>query len=330
MRKFTLQTTVLCIILIAVAFVGGYYVGHFVCAKQSIQKLYEQADALFTKKDKTLEDRRQAFFYYKLAAEGGLTEAQYSLGLCYLRQDGTGENEEEAFKWFRKAVHAEDDMTALSRLQQAAEKGNKKAQYIFGFYYRYGKGGIVQDGGVVQGDETAFNWYEKAAEAGLSYAQNTVGFCYSNGIGVSVNDEMALHWYYIAADNGDTWAINNIGVCYSNGEGGLHKDKKTALDWFRKAADSGNALAMSNIGTYYEYGEGGIRKDEQRALEWHRMAADNGNARGMRNVGIFYEYGKGGLTKDYYEAQQWYQKANERRYSGIQEDLDRISAKLKK
>ena len=43
MRKCTLQTTVLCIILIAVAFVGGYYVGHFVCAKQSIQKLYEQA-----------------------------------------------------------------------------------------------------------------------------------------------------------------------------------------------------------------------------------------------------------------------------------------------
>jgi TPR repeat protein len=45
------------------------------------------------------QDEYQAFYWCKLAAEGGLLDAQYQLGLHYLQGIGVSENEERALEW---------------------------------------------------------------------------------------------------------------------------------------------------------------------------------------------------------------------------------------
>jgi TPR repeat protein len=58
------------------------------------------------------KDGKQAAYYYRLAAEKGNGDAQYSLGLSYEKGSGVRKDNAEAVKW----------------LKLAAKQGNTKAQ----------------------------------------------------------------------------------------------------------------------------------------------------------------------------------------------------------
>ncbi len=74
------------------------------------------------------------------AAEQGMAEAQYNLGIAYDNGQGIPQDYAEAMKWFRKA----------------AEQGYAKAQYNLGVIYGYGQG-------VPQDDAHAYMWFKLAA-----------------------------------------------------------------------------------------------------------------------------------------------------------------------
>ena len=42
--------------------------------------------------------------WYRKAADQGLAEAQYNLGVAYLEGSGVGKDRAEAAKWFRRAA----------------------------------------------------------------------------------------------------------------------------------------------------------------------------------------------------------------------------------
>lgn len=63
------------------------------------------------------------------------------------------------------------DMSFLE-LKQAAEGGNRKAQYRLARCYDKGHG-------VTENDTLAFQWYMKAAQQGSGKAKYQVGKCYS-------------------------------------------------------------------------------------------------------------------------------------------------------
>lgn len=75
---------------------------------------------------------------FKLAQQGSI-DAQYDLGLMYHEE----QNEEEAFKWFKKA----------------AEQGDADAQYKIGLYYDIGQG-------VKRDRNEANKWLTEAANQG--------------------------------------------------------------------------------------------------------------------------------------------------------------------
>ena len=75
----------------------------------------------------------------KKAAEKGLPESQYILGLLYETGQGVKQSDAEAFKWYKKA----------------AEKGLPQAQLGLGRLYANGWG-------AKQSDAEAFKWYKKS------------------------------------------------------------------------------------------------------------------------------------------------------------------------
>ncbi len=89
---------------------------------------------------------------FRAAAEQGVAEAQFNLGMAYHRGAGVPQDYAEAAQWFRAA----------------AEQGHVKAQYDLGMMYANGEG-IAQD------HAEAVQWYRAAAEQGYAFAQTNLG-----------------------------------------------------------------------------------------------------------------------------------------------------------
>ena len=105
---------------------------------QSADKLYEEGKKLYDAKNYTA-----AFPKLKAAAEKGHKKAQYRLGRCYDKGNGTTENDQLAFQWYEKS----------------ARQGHAKAQYQLGKCYCEGKG-------VERDDAEGLRWLRKASDSG--------------------------------------------------------------------------------------------------------------------------------------------------------------------
>jgi len=126
------------------------------------------------------QDDAKAFEFFKIAAEHGEHNAQYSLGCFYeTERGGVKQDDKEAFYWFEKAV-VSGDADALMELGACYENA-------WGTEQDYAK---------------AFELYEKSANAGHMVAQNKLGWFYQNGYGVSQDYNMALYWYEKAGESG--------------------------------------------------------------------------------------------------------------------------------
>ena len=112
----------------------------------SAEEMYLKGREYYDKKD-----YKQAFEWYKKAAEYGHAPAQYHLGLCFEFGAGIEQNYTKAVEWYKKA----------------AEQGNKFAQNSLGECYYYGKG-------VEPNYTKAVEWYKKAAEQGVTTAASMV------------------------------------------------------------------------------------------------------------------------------------------------------------
>lgn len=93
----------------------------------------------------------EAVKWYRKAAEQGLAEAQYNLGVCYANGQGITQSYTEAVKWYRKA----------------AEQGLAGAQFNLGLHYYKGEG-------ITQSYTEALKWLRKAKEQGHEDATKLV------------------------------------------------------------------------------------------------------------------------------------------------------------
>ena len=195
---------------------------------------------------------KDAFGYYKLAAEQGCANAQFYLGRCYNKGKGVEKNYIEAIKWWEKA----------------AEQGVIEAQFNLGICYANGQG-------VEQDQAEAVKWYRKAAEQGYAPAQNNLGVCLYDGIGVEQSYIEAVHWYEKSALQNNVTAMRNLAGCYKSGDG-VVKDFIEALKWYRRAAELGDKYAQFNLANHYQKGEG-VTQNDNEAIKWYIKAAEQGN-----------------------------------------------------
>lgn len=162
-------------------------------------------------------------WFRKAVFKGGVPEAHYSLGQCYLQGKGL----------------KEDYYKAKDHFEVAAKAGFSAAQYYLATLYQNGQG-------VEKNDTTAAEWYQKAADQGNAQAQVNLGVCYANGTGVARNTTRAVEWFKKAAQHGNPEAQFNLGLCHAVGVGVEQNDDEAAL-WFGNAAKQGHARAKAKL-----------------------------------------------------------------------------------
>src|SRR5690606_19455698 len=106
----------------------------------------------------TAQDPGQAFAWLARSSEQGEPEAQYRLGLLYLKGRGVARDDAQARAWFARAA-AGGNAEAVARYHQFAEDGDIEAQYNLALMYLRGDG-VGRDRRGLAG------WMQRAASRG--------------------------------------------------------------------------------------------------------------------------------------------------------------------
>lgn len=163
---------------------------------------------------------------------------------------------------------APDPRASIDALARAAERGDAKAQYLYGLRFAEGDG-------VALDDLKAAQWIEKAATQGLPIAQYRMGVLYERGKGVSRDLGSAMEWYERAARAGNRKAMHNLAVIYADGSSG-QPDYAQAARWFQAGAELGLKDSQFNLAILYERGLG-VQPDLIEAYRWYAAAAAQGD-----------------------------------------------------
>jgi hypothetical protein len=125
-----------------------------------------------------------------------------------------------------------DSWADLAELQQAAKKGNPKAETQLGEM-------LLRGDGIAKDEARGIALIEKAARAGQSPAAFRIGMLLMNGeSGVAKDPARALAYFRAAAAGGEAEAFFNIGAAYASGRG-VKRDYGEALGWLILARQHG-------------------------------------------------------------------------------------------
>ena len=113
----------------------------------------------------------KAIYWWKQSAEGGNSEAQNKLGVCYAKGYGVEKDMQKAIYWWKKS----------------AEAGDSSAQRNLGICYANGDG-------VPKYVAKAIYWWEKAANNKDFSAMRILAKWYYNGIYVERSIEKSNYW----------------------------------------------------------------------------------------------------------------------------------------
>lgn len=175
-------------------------------------------------------------------ARAGDPEAQYEVGIMYLKGQGVEQNRESAIEW----------------LKAAAASGNPLAE---------GKLSRIEE------QESKFEELKAQADSGDVDAQYEVAMMYLKGRGVATIGSAALRYLQKAADEGDEKAISRLGIISYKGEVG-DADYKKALQLFSRVSST-SVLAQYYLGEMYASGAG-VRQNYATAIDWYKKAAEGG------------------------------------------------------
>ena len=127
-----------------------------------------------------VEELDSSIVQYKIDAEEGDLDAQFSLGIHLLHGIGVSVDKCEAFKWFKRA----------------AESGHIKSMHMYGLCYFNGEGITIDK-------HEGLKWITRLGEAGYAVSQYYLGEIYEDGDGVPVDIHTAIKWYTLASKQGD-------------------------------------------------------------------------------------------------------------------------------
>jgi len=186
----------------------------------------------------------------KLAANDN-PDAQYALGVAYLKGHGIARDTRKAVRWF----------------QMAAKSQHRLAEAL-----------VAYQAGAF---DTAVALWKDEAQQGTSDAQYALGLVLLKGQGVRSNPKQSLQWFGIAAKAGNTTAMFNLGGMYWEGIG-TTADPTMAVYWWTRAAEKRDPASQFNLGLAYYFGRG-VPRNPAQATFWIQMAETNGYL-GARSV----------------------------------------------
>ena len=191
----------------------------------------------------------EAIRYLSLSAAKGYSEAQFTLGLCYV--NGLG---------------IEKDISLGNiNIAKAAKANNIKALYYMANYYEEDKE-----------FEKMINIYHILAdEFDDPEASANLGTSYMFGSTIT-QDYNKAYFYLNKAYNGGVrdMIATSLGLLYYMGNG-INKDYSKALELFKEAANDDEPNAMCYLASMYENGIE-VEKDLNKAIEYYKKASELG------------------------------------------------------
>ena len=160
-----------------------------------------------------------------------------------------------------------DSWADIKELQQAAAKGNPKAETQLGEM-------LLRGDGIAKDETRGITLLEKAARTGQSAAAFRIGMLLANGEnGVAKDPSRALDYFRAAAAGGEAEAFFNIGAAYASGRG-VKRDYGEALGWLIVAKQRGaQSNAEAALRTQLKSQPQVIATGEKRAKEIERELA---------------------------------------------------------
>ena len=159
----------------------------------------------------------------KARAEAGDVDAQYQLAKFYISGKGTGKNEVEAVKWYRRV----------------ARQNDARGQSMLGVMYTNARE-------VRRNYCQAIGWFRKAATQNSAHAQYNLGYMYAVGKGVPQDQKQASVWYLKAANQNDAGSQRIMGDRYAVGRG-VDKDFVKACAWTLVVVPRGGEAAKTQL-----------------------------------------------------------------------------------
>jgi len=116
-----------------------------------------------------------------------------------------GENGRQSYRQAMNLAGKRDFTGAAGLFRQAADKGNRQAQYQLGLLYARGDG-------VKKDFSEARKWLRRAAMQGHPKAQFYLGQMYAFGDGGKQDNVKATMWFWLATTLGDRYAKDSLRV----------------------------------------------------------------------------------------------------------------------
>jgi TPR repeat protein len=126
------------------------------------------------------QDFVRAALWFREAADNGVSNAMYNLGVLHHQGLGMPKDMDKALYWYR----------------EAAKMGHPEAQYNLGIAH-------IEGIGTDYDPKIAATFFERAGNNGVMEAAYNLGLVYENGLLGDANPNEALLWYKIAADQGN-------------------------------------------------------------------------------------------------------------------------------
>ena len=196
----------------------------------------------------------------------------YNLALFYQKGEGTGQNENEAEKWFKSA----------------ADKGQSDANYNLKQIELTKKGGL---GVPPKASGPAPQILSKPAEAasggaGIALAEYCLIAAQRGNPDAKCDADLAkqsppttpskpgdndLNNYVAQAKTGNPQAENDLGVLYRRGMKGAKKNPTEAQKLFENAASQGSTNGMMNLASMYK--DGDVQQNLELSYAWYNLVA---------------------------------------------------------
>jgi len=233
----------------------------------------------------------RAVAYFTLATEKENPEAQYHLGLCYLKGTGVIKDPKKAVDLFTKAAAtkflpaqaylgecyiqgigiAKNGPKGLSLLTGAQKEGDTTALFLLAGLYQVGASPTI-----IKNIPKAKSLYLEAGKLGMTEAYIALAEIAYTGIDGKKDPAKAREYFASASNLGSSEGYYSLGLLLIKGEGGDAEIKK-GMEYVLKAAEMGNPSAQITAGKIYRAGMEEVFQDIPKAIFWFEKVAATGN-----------------------------------------------------
>jgi TPR repeat protein len=293
-------------------------------------------------------DRPAAAKWLRMAADKGLTQAQFSYGQACVRGEIVPQDFKEALVWLRLAADklnadAELSLAQMYRDGVGVSADEKESHRWFRLSALHGHPIAQADHALIifEADDPATHkesaeWLRKSAIQGKPSAMFNLAIMYQRGLGVPEDRITALAWFMVSELDGDEkireevkkvlasvspidrrkalartkTIISELKISPIYSEGSRAIDLANEFHRRFARALAGGADDQFELATLFHEGVGTVSDDVEAAI-WCRKAAEQGHIHAIRTLATCLEIGAG-VEPDLTEMVSWLRRAAEK------------------